>query len=257
MNFDLSTLPIFSAVGTRLSGVMLAAPAFSSLQIPAPVKLFVLLGLTSLLTPTLSEQAEIPQDWIAMVPILCVEFIAGFAIGLAFRWTMAGVEIVGELAGLQMGMGIASTIDPSSGNNAMFTQSIFALLYATCFLAMDGHHLVLQTLHASYGVLPIGGKINLEAIMLDLVKQTAGVLVIGLRLAAGFVLPLMMITLAMALISRAFPQANVFILSYAASLLLGLLLFATTTPALQHSVRLGIEAGVRNAYELLQGLAGP
>lgn len=257
MNLDLSTLPVFAAVGTRLSGVLLAAPALSSMQIPAPVKLFVLLGLTCILAPSLGEPTGIPQDWIEMAPILFIELIVGLAIGLAFRWTMAGVEIVGEMAGLQMGMGIASTIDPSSGNTAMFTQSIFALLYGTCFLATDGHHFVLQTFHASYGVIPIGAKINLEAIMPDLLKQTAGVLVIGLRLAAGFVIPLMLITLAMALISRAFPQANVFILSYAASLLLGLMLFATTTPALQHTVRLGIGAGVRNAHELLRGLVKP
>ena len=38
---------------------------------------------------------------------------------------MAAVASAGELAGLQMGLGVASTIDPSSGSNALITQVFF------------------------------------------------------------------------------------------------------------------------------------
>src|SRR5690606_21922800 len=88
-----------------------------------------------------------------------------------------------------------------------------------------------------------------------LLQQTTGVFVAGLQLAAGFLIPLMMVTFAMALVSRAFPQANVFVLSYAASLMLGLTLYATAAPAVHRVVERGIEEGTRDAIRMIQTLS--
>jgi flagellar biosynthesis protein FliR len=254
VKLDFSLLTVCAVVGTRLTGVMLVAPALSSNLVPAKIKVFLLLALTFLLGSALRESIPAPASLGALLPILVIEFLAGLLIGLAFRWTLAAVEIAGEMAGLQMGMGVASTLDPSTGNNALFTQAIFALLYATCFFAMEGHHAVLRTLCASYTVVPVGGPVDAAGLTPALIRQTAELMAVGLRLAAGFLIPLLLVTFAMAMVSRAFPQANVFILSYAASLMLGLMLFATATPSLRAAVRQGMEGGARNAFEMLQGL---
>lgn len=256
MKLDLSMVPVYVLVGTRLTGVLVVLPALASLQIPVKIKVFFLLAIVLLLGPVLGSEIRLPDysPW-TLAPLLVIEFLVGFVIGLAFRWAMAGMEIAGELAGLQMGMGVASTLDPSTGNNAMFTQAIFALLYMTVFLALEGHHMALKTLHASYTVVPVGSSLQTDGLLPLLARQSAGVLVVGLRLASCFLIPLLLVTFSMALVSRAFPRANVFILSYACSLLVGLALFASAAPGIRLAVKDGIRSGVVNAHALLTGLA--
>ncbi|GMV81926.1 MAG: hypothetical protein AMXMBFR7_31100 [Planctomycetota bacterium] len=245
----------FFTVLMRLGGAFMTAPGFSNLQAPMRIRLGALLACTFLLGSALGEKAAPPADSF-ILSVLFVELVIGVGIGLAFRFTMLGVEAAGELAGLQMGMGIASTIDPASGNNALFTHALFAMLYTALFLALDGHHTVLRTIFASYEIAPPGRALDLQAGPLQLIDQSAQVILIGLRLAAGFIVPLMAVTFAMALISRVFPQANVFVLSYAASLLVGLTLFATTTPAVRAIVAEGIRGGAEGAGRWIRAAAG-
>jgi len=253
MRLDPETLMPYGVVLTRISGVMLAAPVFSSLNIPVRIKLFLALAMTVLLTPVLgaaARPANLERGWPI---ILGLELLAGLGIGLAFRWALSGMSVAGELMGMQMGLGVASTLDPMAGNNALFTDAWFSLTFVVVFLATNGHHEILRSLHASYTVLPAGQPAVALFAPEEILEQTGRVFVLGLRIAAGFMIPLMLVTFAMALISRAFPQANVFAISYTVTLLVGLLLLVSSTGTVQRAVTQGIREGVFNASRFLMG----
>lgn len=256
MIVDGGTLVTFGVVATRFSGVALMAPVLSGQQVPMKVRLGLVVAVSAVLVPSVERYARPSDDFMNLPGMLAVELLLGLMMGVSFRWSMEAAKLAGEMSGLQMGMGVASTIDPSTGNNALFGQMIFGLLYAVIFLALDGHHMVLRTFQHSYELAPAGGPFTTGFAPDLLLHQTGGIFVAGLQLAAGFLIPLMMVTFAMALVSRAFPQANVFVLSYAASLLLGLTLYATAAPAMRRVVDTGIEDGARNALRLVQTLSG-
>ncbi len=259
MRLDAATLIPYLLVLARLSGVMITTPGFSSTLLSARIKLIFTVLMTLTLTPSFTRGQPVDFSSEGLPLMLAIEGLVGLVIGFSFYWTMAGVAVAGEMAGLQMGLGVASTVDPTSGSNALFTQIFFALVYMVMFLTLDGHHIVIRSVHASYNIIPAGTtSLNWRSPQI-LVEQTAQVLVVGIRLAAGILIPLFLSTFALALVSRAFPQANVFILSFAVSLLLGLYLFALSAPALRVTAQRGIERGAEQASNWLKewGVANP
>jgi flagellar biosynthetic protein FliR len=127
------------------------------------------------------------------------------------------------------------------------------ITFGTLFLAFDGHHEVIRTLRASFDAVPPGGgRFNAEVI-LQLIPQTVAMFGIGIRLAVVVMLPLFLVSIGLALVSRAFPQANIFSLGYSITLLLGLVLLATAGPGLQAAVIQGIHSGVHDGLKWTQG----
>jgi flagellar biosynthetic protein FliR len=246
----------FGLVLVRVSGLMLVAPVFAGLYIPTKVRMLTALVLALLLCGPVTQN-NLPVVRMDLLPVtMGFELMVGLLIGLAFRWTMFGVAVAGEVIGLQMGLGIASVIDPASGMQSNFVQTLFLMVYSVLFLALDGHHEMLRAFCASYQIIPPGPQHLNIACLPELANQTMALLVVGIRLSATLLIPLALIMCAMALISRAFPQANVFFLSYSVSLLLGLFLLSTTGPAVRLAVEHGIRQGTRDALLWVQGLAG-
>lgn len=243
----------YAMVLSRLSGVMIVAPALSTVNIPVRVKVFFVMVCTAVLVPGLGASAVPAANAGAWPMLVGSEILVGFCIGLAFRWAAAGVSMAGEMMGMQMGLSIASTIDPTAGIPVLYTDALLSMAYVTFLLALNGHHEILRAFADSYARLPVGEVPRALSDPLLLIGQSASAFTTGLRLSACFLVPLMLVTVAMALVARAFPQANAFSLSYGVTLLLGLALLATLGPALRDAVLSGIGEGVRQSAELLFG----
>ena len=254
MNFHLDALEPLAMVVARVTGVMLAAPIFSGSQVPTRVKVFFTLALSVIMFGALNEtnRQGLGTPLPFMLLKLGLEIFLGLGIGLAFRWSLAAAGVAGELIGLQMGIGIASTVDPNSGQGAMLTEGIYALAFSTIFLAFDGHHEVIRSLRASFDAVPPGhGTFNTRA-ALAIIPQTMAMMSIGIRLAVVVMLPLFLVSVGIALVSRAFPQANVYSLGYSVTLMMGLVLMASAGPSLQAVVMQGIRTGTHDAVNWLQ-----
>ena len=255
MNFDLSVLEPFMLVGMRVTGVVLTAPILSGIQLPGRVKAFFALALSLVLFGALDGKMQNMTGLPLTILLLKmgIEFLIGVGVGLAFRWAMSAAGMAGELMGLQMGIGIATTVDPTSGQGAVLTESLMTLTFGTLFLAFDGHHEVIRSLRASFEAVPPGGGSFHSNVVLQLIPQTMAMFGIGLRLAVVVMLPLFLVSIGLALVSRAFPQANIFSLGYSITLLLGLVLLASSGPALQAAVVQGIRSGTHDALMWTQG----
>jgi len=256
MKGDLAWVWLFALIMVRVSGLLLVAPVLAGQYVPKKVRVFFAVVFAILLCGTFSAN-ELPRFDTRMLPLtLSFELLIGLIIGLAFRWTMFGVAVAGEMIGLKMGLGIASVIDPGSGMQSNFVQALFLLLYSVLFVSLDGHHEMLRAFRASYlAIAP--GPANLDlSCMPAVIDQTVAMFIVGVRLAGMLLIPLVLVMCAMALMARAFPQANVFFLSYSVSLLVGLFLMSTTGPAIRLAVNHGIQQGTEDALKWIQGLAG-
>lgn len=256
MRGDLSWLWAFGMVLVRVSGLLLVAPVFAGQYIPVKIRVLTAIVFALLVTGPLVQQGPIAIRTDLLPVTAALELMVGVLMGLSYRWTMFGVAVAGEAIGLQMGLGIASVIDPSSGLQSNFVQTLFLMVYSVLFMALDGHHEMLRAFCASYQILPPGIQAVDLSCLYGLVDQTMALFIVGIRLSATLLIPLALIMCAMALTSRAFPQANVFFLSYSVSLLLGLFLLSTTGPAVRLSVEHGIRQGTHDALRWVQGLAG-
>lgn len=222
---DFAALSRFGILLVRPGALMLAAPGLGGLSVPVLARI----GLTVLLAVTLAPSVPMPAGPDAGIAVVVLREVAiGLALGLTARALVAGAELAGHLCSQQIGFSYAATVDPEAGVRNAALASLYGLLATFTWLAIDGHHLLLKALHASYAGLPIGTG-ALDASLLTSIREVfALVFVTGVRLAAPVVAVILLVEVALGLISRTAPALNFFIIGYPVRLVIGLAVVAAT-----------------------------
>jgi flagellar biosynthetic protein FliR len=222
---DLAAVSRFGILLVRPGALMLAAPGFGGQSVPVPARV----GLTVLLALAMAPSVQIAAGPDAgLVVVLLREVAIGLALGLTARALIAGAEFAGHLCSQQIGFSYAATIDPEGGARNVTLASLYGLLATFTWLAIDGHHLLLKALHASYAGMPIGGG-GLEPSLLTSLREVfALVFVTAARLAAPVVAVILLVEVAIGLISRTAPALNFFVVGYPVRLVIGLAIVAIT-----------------------------
>src|SRR5687768_14111199 len=94
---------IFARILTRISGMMLMAPFYSSSGINIKLKLGLLVILSFTIESTLHSSIRQVPAFPAVMLGLSMEFLAGLLIGFGYRMAMTAAATGGEAIGLQMG----------------------------------------------------------------------------------------------------------------------------------------------------------
>jgi len=256
MILSMSGFWAFVLVLVRLSGLIAVAPLFSSSIGSARLKAGMLLILAAFISMTLPGAPRGIGRLDILLPCLIGEFAVGLFLGLGFRLALGAATMAGEIVGLQMGLGAASLIDQNSGQSATELENFYGMIFTVLFITLDGHHNILRIFRESFLVVPAASSLTRALPVEMLIAQSSEMLACGCRLAAPIVIPLLLLTVAMALISRAFPQANIYSISYGLSMFAGLTFLAAATPGLRDAIYEMMRQADRNAMRIVQVLAG-
>ena len=231
---DFAAVSRFGLLLVRPGALLLTAPGLGGLAVPAMARV----ALTVLLAVALAPSVPLPSGPDAGVAVVVFREVAiGLALGLTARALIAGAELAGHLCSQQIGFSYAATIDPAAGVRNVALASLYGLLATFTWLGIDGHHLLLKALHASYVGLPIGSG-SLDASLLTALREVfALVFVTGVRLAAPLIAVILVVEVALGLISRTAPALTFYILGYPARLIIGLAVVAMTVAAVPSVTR--------------------
>jgi flagellar biosynthetic protein FliR len=213
----------------RPGALIISAPILGGAYVPAQVRIGLIVFVALMLLPTTSVPA-VPSA-MGMVAVVARESAIGLAFGLAIRVVIGSAEFAGHLAASQMGLSYAATIDPSSGARHTSIATLYGNIAMVTFLAVNAHHAFLRALGDSYTRLPIGlGEVG--ASMPDMVTSLLGLtFTFAVRLAAPFIVVLVVVELGMALVTKAAPTLNLILLGAPVRVLIGLLIMGLVAPA--------------------------
>ena len=220
--FSTEEIARFLIVLFRISGIMVLAPFFSSQSIPVYVRIAFTVTASFVLAPSLPLKA-VPADLnlsniAALIPS---EVLFGVLLGFAAMCIFAGFQFAGSVISFQLGLSYANVIDPQTEVDSSvfsFLQNYLALLF---FLLVNGHHWFLLAVNDSFASLPVGGGHIQGPLIQYLIRLSAELLVIGLRIA-GPVLAVSVVTdIVLGVVGRAAPQINILIVGMPLKLLVG------------------------------------
>ncbi len=217
----------------RVGGLFLMAPIFASRVAPVRVRVALAFFMTLAMLPLLGTTPPLLMAHASMSLVLglvAFETLIGFTIGLVSQLTFGAVEMAGQLAGIQMGVGLSNLIDPQTQEHITSLAQWQNLLALLVFLSIDGHHILIRAVADSFTVLPIGGGIPQAAgfgIVLDL---AGGLFVVALKIAAPVMVLLLLVNAAMGVLSKLIPQLNVFIVGFPLNVAAGLFVLGASQP---------------------------
>lgn len=239
----------FGLLLVRPGMLVVAAPPLGAAFAPTPVRL----GLTVLLTLALTPVVAAPVSFglIDLSLVVTREMAVGLAIALGLRALIAGAEMAGHLTGYQLGFSYGSIVDPQSGvRNSMFA-ALYANIALITFFMLNGHHMLLRAMVASYNQIPVGLG-HIDGSLVAAVTGMLGIIfVLGVRLAMPLILMLLVVEVALGLVSRAAPGINLMVVSQPLRIVIGLLVVASIivmAPGLvARYITPALEAGMRAA----------
>ena len=227
---DFSVAARFALLLVRPAIVVGIAPGIGGAFMPAHVKV----GLTVLIALGLLPSVFIPAaaGGVPITILIAREAAIGLALAFAVRLLVAGAEFAGHLAGYQIGFSYGVTIDPQRGVRNTMLATLYGSLATLAFLAINGHHMLLRALTASYTGVPIGmGQVD-ESILKSVSDMLGLVFIVGTRLAAPVVVVLVIVELVIGLISRSSPSLTFMVIGYPIRIVVGLFLVGVLIPTI-------------------------
>ena len=233
MSFDPDRMIMLVLALGRVGGLFIMGPIFASRQMPVRVRAalvffltFAMLPLLGLTPPVHAQQAGTA----VMLGMLGFEIMVGFAIGLVAQLTFGAVQMAGQLAGIQMGIGLSNLIDPQTQEHITSLAQWQNLLALLIFLSVDGHHVLIRAVADSFTVLPLGGGIPSPAGFGMVLDLAGGLFVVALKIAAPVLVLLLLVNAAMGVLAKLIPQLNVFIVGFPLNVAAGLFVLAASQP---------------------------
>src|SRR5664279_3341651 len=116
----------FVLVLTRLSGIMILAPFFSSNTVPVHIRVVFSMVTAFILAPSL-PLSQVPSDLNLgnMTGVFITEILFGTILGFAALCVFAGLQFAGQVISFQLGFSIINIIDPQT----QVESSVFSFLY--------------------------------------------------------------------------------------------------------------------------------
>ena len=237
LNFSPGTYFFFFVILVRISGIFITAPIIGSSNVPQTVRLYMI-ALCSLIffnvLPPVNFATNLPA--ISYILIGIKELVIGLLLGSIPRVIFAAVDFAGTIIGFQMGFSIANVVDPQTDTQVSIIASFEIVLATLIFLAIDGHHIFIEAISTSYEQIPING-VNLGANKIDFILRiTADLFILGLKLSAPYIVALLLANVIMGFMARSIPQMNVFVVGFPFTIGLGLLLLALGMPYLGQAI---------------------
>lgn len=212
----------------RILAFIAAAPLWSSPGIPRRTRLILGIAITIALAPTLPTMPQVQPGSLGGLWIMFQQMLIGIGMGFAARIVFAAFDLAGEFMGFQMGLGFATFYDPLSASQTPVIAEFVGLIALLLFLSLNGHLLYFATLAQSFYAIPVSTTPLAAGSWLNLVELGSKIFSAGLLLALPVVVALMITNIALAVLTRAAPQLNIFALGFPLTLIGGFVSLAVS-----------------------------
>jgi flagellar biosynthesis protein FliR len=214
----------FVLLATRITGLMIVAPIFSSRAVPAKLRTAIMLVFALVMLPVATRHA-VPS--VSITPATAVtELVIGFGLGLGSALLIGAATAAGDLMSVQTGLAGASVMDPMT-NIQVPVLGQFMTAFATLLLFASGGHLVmLDGLATSLDVLPLGNTPDLRAGVLAMSKLGGQLVSLGVMFAAPAIAATMLTNASLAILARVAPQLQIITVAFPLQISVGLFTIA-------------------------------
>lgn len=220
----------------RTGAALALLPALGGQLIPVRVRIG-LAGAVGWLALGSGAAPQVPADLLGLPGLAAIagEILIGLVAALALHAAFAAAIIAGDWLAQAMGLGFATSIDPTMPA-APVLSGLMALLMWVLFLTAGGHLLFLDLIVRSYAAMPGAGALFEPERLAAIAAWGGYAIASGLLAALPLGAALLLVNLAIGVAARSAPQLNLFAVGFPLLLLIGLAGLPLALPALSDSL---------------------
>ncbi|RZN09157.1 flagellar biosynthetic protein FliR [Bradyrhizobium genosp. SA-3] len=229
----------------RIGACLMLVPGYSSVNVPAQVRLFVALVTTFALTPILIAVLKPLTDNAApltLALLICSELVVGSVIGLGGRVFFLALQTMATVMASAIGLSNIPGTPVGDTDPAPALVPLIMAAVTTLFFMTDQHWQVLRGLMNSYDVWHPGNRLGGSMALDQLVSRLSEAFVLTLRITSPFIVYSVIVNLAVGLINKLTPAIPVYFISVPFVLFGGFLLLYLTSDELLTQFMLGVSS---------------
>ena len=226
---ELEIVKVFLLVLVRFSGLLIAAPVWSSPNFPARAKIGLAIFFALLMTPLIPALREtLPSAPIPLALIAIGELAIGLMIGFVMSLLFAAVQVAGQIMDLQTGFGMMNVFNPALETQFPIFGFFYFLLAVLYMLVLNLHLVMIRALASTFGDIPLGGIVIRPELLWEVSRWGSAMFYDGLLIAAPVAVAMTLAYVTMGLLGRVVPQIHLFAVGFPVTISLGLLVAALT-----------------------------
>ncbi|RXT15128.1 flagellar biosynthetic protein FliR [Ammoniphilus sp. CFH 90114] len=253
--FAWDLFPSFLLIFVRLTSYFVTVPIFSSKNVPQTAKIGLAFFL-SLITFTSLGIEPVRFDETYFLLILKEVFI-GLTLGFIGTLILYAIQTAGGFIDMQMGLAMASVIDPQTGIHTPLMGQFKYILALLFLLSTNAHHLLIQGIIESYKIVPLdqlGLNISGGNITSVISQAFYHMFLSAFMIAAPIVVSLFLVDVALGIVARTVPQLNIFVIGIPIKLLTGFLILIVVLPGYFFTLKNLFKSLVQSMEALLKAM---
>lgn len=241
---------------TRFAGLLMFTPVLSSAMMPRRAKVLMSVAFALALLPWWWGSVPAGLELSALPAMIAGELLIGATMGLVVNLPFVACQLAGQIAGQQMGLGLAGVINPDADIAGDNLGQLLFLLSIVILIAIGGLDILFLTVASSFERMPMGAFATSEAPLALVVAALAS----GFELAVRLSLPVLGIifleTIAVGFIMKTVPTINIMSFGFPIRILLGVMAFFFSLAYLHDALLVAIDGAVMSAVDWALSLGG-
>lgn len=225
LNVDPIWLLAFFMAFIRALAWLVVVPPFSSRQVVPTMALVGVAGGLGILAVPQIAHSHVPTDTAGLIGAIVLQIFTGAALGLCVRVLLSAITAAGGLVDLFGGINLPPSVDPLSENQTPLIGQFYEQVAIVLLFVSNGELLLVRGFETSFDAAGLTLSSSATAANV-LTSDLATFFTATLEIAAPLIVVLFATQVSLAMLSKAAPQVNVWILGFPIQALMSLLFVA-------------------------------
>ena len=228
--FSYADLEFFLLVLVRVSCFVFIAPFFSMSNTPKRVRIGLSICVAVLLYQVVPRGGVSYDTLLGYSIIVMKEAVTGLLVGFAANLCSTIVTFAGHIADMEMGLSMASMMDPTTKENATITGVYYNYMVLLMLMISGMHRYLLKALAETYLLIPVNGVVlEGDSLLAAIAGFMSDYIVIGFRICLPIFAVMIILNAVLGVLAKVSPQLNMFAVGIQMKVLVGIsILFLST-----------------------------
>ena len=237
----------------RIISVMVTAPIFGNISVPAMVKVSLSIIISYIIFLTIDKSnIHVDLNLISLALNAGKEVITGATMGFMLNFVFQGISFASSIIGYDMGLMMAEVMNPFEDSNSNVIGELIFFGAVMIFIFINGHHYIITAAVASFQVIPIGKFSITDASVSLLIKYAFSVFTIAIKIASPILVSFFLVHLAEGVVSKVIPNIQVFFVSQPLKLGLGFFMLSVLVPMYVYVIKGLLQNYENELFELIR-----
>lgn len=231
--FTYGDLEYFLLILIRVASFVFIAPFFSMSNTPKNVRVALSFFVAFLLYQSMPRQEVVYDSLIGYTIVVLKEVVTGLLIGFAANLCSTIVAFAGQIASMEMGLSMASMMDPTTRENTTVTGVYYNYIILLLLMSSGMHRYFLKALAETYILIPVNGAVlNHEKLLNAMIEFLSDYIIIGFRICLPIFAVMVILNAVLGVLAKVSPQLNMFAVGMQMKVLVGLSILLVTASML-------------------------